>query len=189
MKIQLIDTNPEMVKSWKDSFSEIEGISIHEGNLFDFPTQAIVSPANSFGFMDGGLDLLISKRFGWDIQRTLQEKIKARPQKELLIGEALIIETGDKELPFVISAPTMRVPEEINNTVNVLLATRSILAICKKEGINTVSISGLGSGTGRVPHSIVAKQMKEAYNNIILDKWNDYPDWRRAKNHHNELMR
>lgn len=189
MKIQLIDTNSEMVKYWKTSFSEVEDILIHQGNLFHFPTQAIVSPANSFGFMDGGLDLLISKRFGWDVERKLREEISIRSQKELLIGEALIVQTGDAEVPFVISAPTMRVPEEINNTVNILLATRAILTICKKEGIESVSIPGLGAGTGRVPHSIVAKQMKEAYNNIILDRWNEYPDWRSAKNHHQELKR
>ena len=28
---------------------------------------AIVSPANSFGFMDGGIDMVYSKRFGWQM--------------------------------------------------------------------------------------------------------------------------
>ena len=51
-----------------------------------------------------------SERFGWLLQKTLQQTIAARPLKELLVGEALILPTGDMEVPWLISAPTMRVP-------------------------------------------------------------------------------
>ena len=36
---------------------------------------AVVSPANSFGFMDGGLDYKLSERFGWALQERLQRRL------------------------------------------------------------------------------------------------------------------
>jgi O-acetyl-ADP-ribose deacetylase (regulator of RNase III) len=35
----------------------------------------IVSAANSFGLMDGGIDYAISTFFGWDLQRRVQKVI------------------------------------------------------------------------------------------------------------------
>ncbi|MFL5743547.1 MAG: macro domain-containing protein [Niastella sp.] len=64
----------------------------------------MVSPANSFGFMDGGVDYVISERLGWGLEKELQKRIKALPEGELLVGRALILETGDPHIPFLISA-------------------------------------------------------------------------------------
>ena len=36
---------------------------VHRGSIFDVACDAVVSPANSFGFMDGGIDALYVDRF------------------------------------------------------------------------------------------------------------------------------
>ena len=70
----------------------------------------MVSPANSFGFMDGGIDALYLKHFGSQLQGQLQQAIQTRHHGELLVGAAEVIETGSKRIPYLIAAPTMRVP-------------------------------------------------------------------------------
>jgi O-acetyl-ADP-ribose deacetylase (regulator of RNase III) len=54
-----------MVDAWRDFFSAEEQVSIVEGDVTSLAVDAIVSPANSFGFMDGSLDHAISERLGW----------------------------------------------------------------------------------------------------------------------------
>jgi len=41
----------------KKVFEEIQDITISDSDILSFKADAIVSPANSFGYMDGGLDL------------------------------------------------------------------------------------------------------------------------------------
>src|SRR4051794_17748082 len=110
MEIILIDINKEIVRAWKYFFAGMEGVTVMEGDLTTNPCDAIVSPANSFGFMDGGVDYAISVRLGWDLEKRLQEKIRQLPEGELLVGKAMIIETGDGLIPYLVSAPTMRIP-------------------------------------------------------------------------------
>ena len=130
-----------------------------------------LSPANSFGFMDGSLDLLISERFGWDLQKDLQARIAARPARELLVGEALAVPTGDARVPWLISAPTMRVPMRLRQAVNAYLAMKAILAVALAHAdvppMTTVAIPGLGTGCGAMPPETAALQMWVAYCEIV----------------------
>jgi hypothetical protein len=41
---------------------------VHQQDILTRTADAILSPANSFGFMDGGIDLLYSNFFGWELQ-------------------------------------------------------------------------------------------------------------------------
>jgi len=88
---------------------------------------AVVSPANSFGFMDGGLDRALSERFGWQLQERLQKIIAKRPLGELLVGEALTVDTGNRSISWLICAPTMRVPMKLRQSINAYLAMKAIL--------------------------------------------------------------
>lgn len=156
-----------------------------------------MSPANSFGFMDGGLDLALSNYFGWHVQGRLQEKIKNKYYGELLVGQAEIIETDHSKVPYLISAPTMRVPMILKGTVNVYLAMRAILLLIKygkldsgslvKEVVQAVAISGLGTGVGKVPAEICAKQMRTAYNEILAEQASFPISWVDAQRRHQFL--
>ncbi len=56
MNYSLVDKNPSMVSSWKKLFDGEENVNILNTNIREVPSDAILSPANSFGFMDGGVD-------------------------------------------------------------------------------------------------------------------------------------
>lgn len=188
MKIQLIDENKEMCNQWKIHFKDCKDVVIYCGDFFSLSTDCVVSPANSFGFMDGGLDLVISKVIGWQVQEKLQKQIQEKYFGELLVGQAELVETDFKEIPFCIVAPTMRVPQILKDTVNVYLASKAIFYLLKNESrINTVTISGLGTGVGKVPYDVCAKQMKQAYNDIWLGEYKFPNTWYEAQTTHQLL--
>lgn len=194
MKLILADIHKAVIDGWEKYFSECEDVEIHHGSIFEVKCDALVSPANSFGFMDGGLDLLISRHLGWHVQDRLQEIIKAKYHGELLVGQAELVETDHHEIPYLISAPTMRVPMNIQNTVNVYLAMRAILLLVKdaKLGnevsiqnlVQTIAVPGLGTGAGKITPSICARQMRAAYDEVVSGKYAFPSSWGEAHARH-----
>ncbi|MCL4872397.1 MAG: macro domain-containing protein [Anaerolineae bacterium] len=198
MKVILADLQIQVVNAWRQAFQEYHNIEIHHGSIFDVSCHAIVSPANSFGFMDGGIDMAISRHFGWHVQERVQEVIRNKHHGELLVGDADIVATDDAKIPYVIAAPTMRVPMILEHTsVNIYLATRAVLLLMKfgtfSDGtvINTVvqqvAIPGMGTGVGRFPPAICAKQMKQAVDDILLDQHEFPTTWSQAQERHQLL--
>ena len=127
MKYVLRDINGELVQAWRLQFADCPDVTVSKGDIFAAPADAIVSPANSFGFMNGGIDLAYSLRFGWALQKRLQARLLAEHDGELPVGQAVIVETGDATFPFLVSAPTMRVPMDVSDTVNAFLAFRAVI--------------------------------------------------------------
>jgi len=187
MKIILSGLAPKLLDAWTDFFSKEESVSIIEGDITKIECDAIVSPANSFGFMDGGLDHALSERFGWDLEKRLQKIIKELPEGELLVGQAMVLETNDSKVPFLISAPTMRVPTNFNidTSVNAYLAMKAILIKAKAyDRISSVAIPGLCTGVGRMQPIIAARQMFQAYQEIILGQRMDFSTFGEAQKYH-----
>ena len=190
MIIQLADRNKAMCDQWRIQFEGCSDVVIHEGDFFDLPTDCVVSPANSFGFMDGGLDYVISMKLGWQVQEKLQNQINKKYFGELLVGQAELVETDYTPIPFCISAPTMRVPLILTESVNVYLASKAIFSLLLQEPrIKTVTISGLGTGVGRVPYDVCAKQMYNAYNDVWLGNYSFPINWLHAQNQHFDLIK
>jgi O-acetyl-ADP-ribose deacetylase (regulator of RNase III) len=176
IKIYLRDKNEKIVSAWSREFSSCTDVDVSCGDIFDITADAIISPANSFGFMDGGIDLAYSEYFGWELQERLQEKIRNKFYGELPVGCAAIVETGNDDIKYLLSCPTMRVPEDVSNTVNASLAFRAgLIAILNFNNKHTTNISsvicpGLGTLTGRITANNCAKQMKSAYDSIVCNK-------------------
>ena len=63
LTIRLIDRLEPLVAEWQKVMPS-STVEIVHGDIFSRPADALVSPANSFGFMDGGIDLAYSRRFG-----------------------------------------------------------------------------------------------------------------------------
>lgn len=169
----LRDLNSRLVEAWARRFAGIEEVRPSAGDVFGVQADAIVSPANSFGFMDGGIDLVYSRRFGWQLQARLQRLLQEEHEGELPVGLAVIVETGDPRLPYLISAPTMRIPEDVSHTLNAYLAFRAALRAVERHNaalpgsIRSVICPGLGTATGLMPAEICAKQMHAAYLQVI----------------------
>lgn len=180
MEIKLVYIDDFLGKAWKKAFSGIDNVYIINEDITKVKSDAIVSPANSFGFMDGSLDYVLSEHFGWHIQEKLQEKIKNSDLGELLVGTSMVLETGNSGIPYLISAPTMRVPMNFNiaTSINAYLAMKAILIACKiHDDINSVSIPGLCTGCGRMPYHIAAEQMFLAYEEVVLGKKRDFKEF------------
>jgi O-acetyl-ADP-ribose deacetylase (regulator of RNase III) len=169
MRFLLRDRDAALVAAWKNEFAGASDIEVSQGDIFDLTADAIVSPANSFGFMDGGIDLVYSRRFGWGLQRELQQLIQATCGGELPVGLAVIVPTDDISIPFLISAPTMRVPMDVSKTVNAYLAFRAAIRAALEHNraaarpIDTILCPGLGTATGRIPPAACARQMRYAH--------------------------
>lgn len=187
MKLTLIDINPEMTTSWKKLFQGEKEVEVKNGDLTKEVVDAIVSPANFFGFMDGGVDYAISVRLGWDLQEKLQSMIKALPAGELLVGQALVLETGEEQIPYLIAAPTMRVPTNFNigTSVNAYLAMKAALIAAQNHpSINGLAIPGFCTGIGRMSEEIAAHQMHYAYREIIKGERMNFSDFVEAQKYH-----
>jgi len=198
MNIILVDLQESLIQAWQHVFAGSDNVSIERLSIFEVASDALVSPANSFGYMDGGLDLRISQFFGWHVQSRLQKLIQTKYYGELLVGQAEIVATDHPQIPYVISAPTMRVPMILGpKTINIYLATRAILLLIKygsleegtkiNEMVETVAIPGMGTGVGQVPPAICAKQMKVAFDEVIEEKYNFPNSWKEAQIRHQLL--
>jgi O-acetyl-ADP-ribose deacetylase (regulator of RNase III) len=173
LAVHLRDINAGIVKAWEQAFADAPEVHSSCGDIFNLKADAIVSPANSFGFMDGGIDLLYSKYFGWELQTDLQALLAEQHYGELPVGQAVVVATGHDAIPFLISAPTMRIPGDISATVNVYLAFRAALIAVQSHNarttvpIQTLLVPGLGTGIGGVAPAVAARQMRLAYDAII----------------------
>ena len=180
LSIILGDKNPDLIAAWESQFLGLADVSIRGGNILLARADALVSPANSFGFMDGGIDESISQLFDRKIQAVVQDVIRSKHAGELLVGEAEIVATGFDQFKFLVCAPTMRVPQNVAGTVNAFLAMRAtllaILRFNKEHGdsIKTVAIPGFCTGAGRMPFERCAGQMRFAYDQVIGKSSNKY---------------
>lgn len=174
-QIHLIDLEQDLVNEWRIQFRDCNSrVEVHSCDYFDIPADCIVSPANSFGYMDGGLDRVIAYEFGEQIQDKVQAAILDEYYGELPIGSAVIVETGFDNWPYLIAAPTMRIPEDVSNSLNAYLAFRAILLSIAKfntdnqgSKIDSLVCSGLASGIGKLGHMQCALQMKIAYESFL----------------------
>src|SRR5919109_1125333 len=83
-----------LVNAWSQSFSEFDNVEVHESDFFAHDADAMVSPANSFGIMDGGLDAAIRRELGASIEPAVQKVIIERHHGELPVGAAEIVPTN-----------------------------------------------------------------------------------------------
>jgi O-acetyl-ADP-ribose deacetylase (regulator of RNase III) len=169
-KLYLIDSKSELCDKWRQVFSSYLEVEVLTGDYFQQSADAIVSPANSFGIMDGGLDLAIRNELGFQVETDIQEVILNKYHGEMPIGSAEIINTNHNKWSYMISAPTMRIPENIAFTLNAYIAFRAILIAINsfneskpKKPIKSLVCSGLGTGIGYMESVKCAAQMRAAY--------------------------
>jgi O-acetyl-ADP-ribose deacetylase (regulator of RNase III) len=124
--------------------------------------------------MDGGIDAVYTYQLGPQVQERLRSLLAEHHGGELPVGQAVLVPTGREEIPWCISAPTMRVPADVSETVNAYLALRAALRAVLAHNaaggqpIRSVLCPGLGTAVGHMPPARCARQMKEAWVRTIL---------------------
>lgn len=170
----LVDPNSELCDAFQLHFKDHSRVSVSNGffqQLDEF--DCMVSAANSFGLMDGGVDAAITAFFGFELMDAVQSHIVNEYRGEQPVGTSFIIETGHKKHRYLAHTPTMRVPMPITATDNVYLAMWAMLVAVWKHNcrsgdkIQTVACPGLGTATGRVSADSAANQMALAYSNFL----------------------
>lgn len=204
MEIVLTATDDSLADSFDKHCSSLDSVSIYRGSIFDVDCDSVISPANSFGFMDGGLDAWYCWRFGDQIQDSVRMTILRYWHGELPVGMADIVSTNDEDVPYLIAAPTMRVPMYLgDDTINSYLAMRAIIMLVRegqfRDGPNTgepirnkvkkIAVPGLGTGVGKVSFDLAAHQIKEAINWHSAGKHFLPKSWAEATETHRYLLK
>lgn len=201
MEVVLTSLSDDLSDAWRRFCGEYPGVRVHTGSILDVACDAVVSPANSFGFMDGGIDALYLKRFGSELQQTVQAMIESAHGGELLVGSADVVDTGDTEIPYLIVAPTMRVPMILRETVNPYLAARAVFRLLRQglfshgrragapihDHIRCVAFPGLGTGVGQVSPNVCARQVAQAIEDVLLERHTMPRTWAEASERHQQL--
>lgn len=144
-------------------------IVVKRGDITQLSCDAIVNPANSFGYMGGGVAGAIKRIGGNEIEREAVSKAPIR------VGSAIATTAGTLPCKYVIHAPTMKHPAMRINVNNVKQATRAALKLGVELNLKTIAIPGMGTGVGRVPVEdaaeaivTIAKEFKDKFEKIIL---------------------
>ena len=169
---------PRLSQAWRTAFRGVSVVSVVSGDILAQPPgTALVSPANSFGVMRGGLDKQYAKSYrdhGVDIENRVMNAIRESLYGELPLGQALVVPTpAHPTHPFLIVAPTMRTPQSITHSMNPYLAFRAVLLAvaawnqCNPDNrIDRIACPGLGTGVGHVPVRRAARQMRAAWDSL-----------------------
>lgn len=168
MLLALWDLDPDVVLCWTQHLGRYAGISFGVGDLFRARVDAVVSPANSAGFMDGGIDLAYRNFFGLGIQVRVQQLIEARYGGAMPVGAAALVQTGHPRITRLVVAPTMETPRPIVGTDHAYVATRAALECALDAGtIACLGLPGMGTGIGRMDPEESAAQMRRAIIEVL----------------------
>lgn len=186
MHLVLCDPDPGVGEAWATRFTGTD-VTIRVCGFADLPEpfDCLVTAGNSFGLMDGGVDLVVRDMYP-GVEAAVQDRILRDHHGELNVGDAVVVRAPNG--PLVAYTPTMRVPEDIRGTDNVYRAMRAWLVALRREvdgPVGTVTCPGLGTGYGFVPPDEAARQMALAWRN-----WHAPPEqltWEHAGERTREL--
>jgi len=206
--LHLRDLGEPLIAAWRREFAGVEGVTISQGDIFsskegaigprdpiDIKADAIVSPANSFGFMDGGIDAVYTYQFGPGLQERLQDAIRRDHGGEVVVGAAVIVPTEHPDIPWCICAPTMRLPRQVADTVNAFLAFRAALRAVREHNrqgrppIRSILCPGMATAVGQMPVHRCARQMRVAWDRVHSEDAAAVRGWRAVIDEETDLLR
>jgi len=180
LELVLCAVEAPLAQAWLTVAENRPGIRVHPGSVLDIEAQAVVSPANSFGWMRGGIDALYSRAFP-EVEQNVRSGVLAYHGGELPVGEALIVPTGEAAPEWMISAPTMREAGEQlpADTVHPYLAARAVFrlwlhgrlenGVPVRDAVSTIAMPGLGTGVGEVEPQACARQVAAAWDEVFSE--------------------
>jgi O-acetyl-ADP-ribose deacetylase (regulator of RNase III) len=170
----LVHPDAAMCDAFQRRFDAFPGVQVVRARFEDLgPHDCFVTAGNSFGLMTAGIDAAVVRFFGESLMQKVQHRILDEFFGEQPIGTAFVIGTGHTSIPFVVHAPTMRVPGSIEGTDKVYLATwAALLAIhahnrVSEHKIEIAAFPAMGTGFGGVPFGEAARQMAAAYRHYL----------------------
>ncbi|GAB2950121.1 hypothetical protein GCM10027280_43370 [Micromonospora polyrhachis] len=185
LRVVLTDVNAKVVQAWRSAFADSPDVEIVKGSILVQRVDAWVSPTNSRGRMDGGVDAVIKRHLGPGIQLRVQRAIRDRFGEALPVGSAVCVTSGAANPKFLISTPTMEESvADVRETLNVALACAAAFQAIHLQNerqpgsIRSVALVGMGAATGRVPAQVCANLMWAAHTLFHDYRFQDYDDLR-----------
>src|SRR5262245_23887718 len=129
--IWLVHPAEAMCNAFRRRFAGLRGVQIIQGRFEDLePHDCFVTAGNAFGMMTAGIDAAVVRAFGEELMHRVRHRIMSNYSGEQPVGTASVITTEHAAIPFLVHAPTMRVPGNIEGTDKVYSATwAALLAI------------------------------------------------------------
>ncbi|CAG8612193.1 1044_t:CDS:1, partial [Racocetra fulgida] len=184
-----------------DDLTQCLKVQIHKDTFQNLlktnQAECLVSPANSFGLMDGGIDYYISEYYGGTdkLIPIVQKTIDFEWCGEQNVGTCLLVDIRElstkiknnsmrddekRSFPgYIAHCPTMRLPKSLSEDDTVYRCTWAMLTAVrmhnakileessKHQRINAVVCAGFGTGVGGLSEKICAKQMMQAINHFV----------------------
>jgi len=130
-------------------------IEIEKADITEEEVDAIVNPANSYGYMGGGVAGAIKQKGGNEIE------LAAIEHAPIPIGHAIITTSGNLRCKHIIHSPTMEQPAALTTIDNIKEATLAALKVADEAELKVIAIPGMGTGVGQVPKDKAAKAILE----------------------------
>ena len=185
LSVVLSDVNAKVVQAWQSAFADTPEVEIVKGSILDQRVDAWVSPTNSQGRMDGGVDAVIKRHLGAGIQLRVQHAIRDGFAGTLPIGSAVCVPSGAANPKYLISTPTMtQSVQNVRETLNVALACAAafqaihVQNAAEPGSITSVALVGMGAATGKVPPQVCANLMWAGYTLFHECTFTDYDELR-----------
>lgn len=165
---------PIIFVSLNETFTELikkHGYEAHTIRIEDYKPNKktyYVSPANSLCFMDGGIDLALSRTVLPGIEPRVKSSVRDIGRKNLLgryylpIGSSLIVDHDEQK--SLVVAPTMLLPQDVSKTQNAYYATMAVLTnifVNRKESLTDVDVifTSLCCGYGKMSEEESVRQI------------------------------
>jgi len=174
----LVAVDEPMAAAWDGLVAGRPWVRVFRGSVTDLEVAAVVSPANSFGWMRGGIDGVYSR---WlpGIEDRVRAAIAAEAGGELAVGETVLVPTGVATPAWLISAPTMRQPgERLHRSGTAAHAAARAVLLRWRDGVlpdgrpvrdvlDSIALPGLGTGVGGLSPAVCARRVAEALDEVL----------------------
>ena len=157
------------IKSTISSINECNpSFEVEEGNPLAFDVDAIVSPANTKGIMNGGYDAVLRRFFGVTIEYLVQQYLE---KFKIDVGQAIAVKTGHPKVHWLIVTPTVSVNGEGlsgHESVSYACAYNAV-KVAHQRGVKYLGMTGLGSGVGGLDRRISARQQVQGIEDALSE--------------------
>lgn len=183
MKITVIDTNSVFCSAF--SALHNNNVELVNASVTSVPAEhgtAYVSPANSFLFMDGGIDWVYSRMMFPGLERHVQREARRSLPKTSLgrpflpVGKAMLLSIPGSPA-CIIMAPTMFFPQDVRCTHNAYHATYAAVRCALGSGcVSHLVLPGMCTGIGKMVSIEAAAQMSSAIEDALEDRTPRYTE-------------
>lgn len=182
MQIYLIDLVKAKANWMEKYFEDCDNVTVIHTDFATFMNshpgvECVVSPANSFGLMDGGYDAAITAYFGGELSKRVQRYIINNYHGEQPVGTSCFVSIDDHR--SLIHTPTMQYPSHILDPRVIYQCMRTTLLEAIKNNVESIVIPMFGGTCGGVEPEIAAALMRSGYDQIF-SKIPDHLNWEYA---------